>query len=180
MSKIVVNLIGGPCCGKSTIASELFSRLKKMGIKCELNVEIIKDKIYEEENLIIGDQIMLFANQLFKIKTKLNKVDVVISDGTLLNNIIYNKEDNEPLNNLVIYEYFKFNNLDFFLERGTLPFENYGRIHTLDESLKIDKQIKDVYDKYNAKYISIDSRDAVDKIIPIILKNINENNEMYY
>lgn len=180
MAKIVVNLIGGPCCGKSTIASELFSRLKKMGIKCELNIEYIKDKIYQEENLIIHDQLLLFAIQLFKLKSKLNKVDVIISDGTLLNNIIYNKETNKELNSLIVSEYFKFNNLDFFLERGTLPFENYGRIHTLDESLKIDKQIKDIYDKYNAKYISIESRDAVDKIIPIILKNIGENNEMYY
>lgn len=180
MTKIVVNLIGGPCCGKSTIASELFSRLKKMGIKCELNVEFIKDKIYQEENLIINDQILLFASQLFKIKTKLNKVDIVINDGSLLNNIIYNKENNKELNSLVIAEYFKFNNLDFFLERGTLPFENYGRIHTLDESLKLDQEIKDLYNMCNAKYISIDSRDAVDKIIPIILKNIGENNEMYY
>ena len=45
--KLVVNLIGGPCCGKSTISAELFSRLKKMGIKCEICPEYIKDKIYE-------------------------------------------------------------------------------------------------------------------------------------
>ena len=75
---LVINLIGGPCCGKSTISTELFSRLKKMGIKCELVVEFIKDKIYEECNLIIKDQIMLFANQLFKIKTKKNSKDKAI------------------------------------------------------------------------------------------------------
>jgi len=172
--KLVVNLIGGPCCGKSTISAELFSRLKKMGIKCELCVEFIKDKIYEESNCIIKNQILLFANALFKIKTKLDKVDVVIHDGSLLNNILYNIEDNPELNKLVVSEYFKFNNIDFFLERGTLPFEDYGRIHNLEQSIKLDNDIKELYDKYNAKYISIDSRDAVDKIIPIILNKLNK------
>ena len=28
---LVINLIGGPCSGKSTIAAELFARLKKNG-----------------------------------------------------------------------------------------------------------------------------------------------------
>ena len=177
MCKLVINLIGGPCCGKSTISAELFSRLKKMGIKCELCVEYIKDKIYEEEKLIIKDQILLFANQLFKIKTKLNKVDVVINDGSLLNNILYNIEKNPELDALIVSQYFKFNNIDFFLERGTLPFEEYGRIHNLEQSVKLDNDIKDLYKKYNAQYISIDSRDAVDKIIPIVIKKLNKEGE---
>ena len=42
---IVINLIGGPCSGKSTVAAELFARLKKMGIKTELVSEYIKDRI---------------------------------------------------------------------------------------------------------------------------------------
>ena len=37
MSKntVVVNLFGGPCCGKSTVASGLFYELKCLGIDCE-------------------------------------------------------------------------------------------------------------------------------------------------
>ena len=41
---LVINLIGGPCSGKSTIAAELFARLKKMGVHCELVSEYIKDR----------------------------------------------------------------------------------------------------------------------------------------
>ena len=48
MKTLVINLIGGPGCGKSTIAAELFSRLKKMGVTCELVTEYIKgDNNYE-------------------------------------------------------------------------------------------------------------------------------------
>ena len=45
---LVINLIGGPCSGKSTIAAELFARLKKMGIKTELVSEYIKDEVPAE------------------------------------------------------------------------------------------------------------------------------------
>ena len=37
---LVINLIGGPCSGKSTVAAELFSRLKKMGIKSPSGMEL--------------------------------------------------------------------------------------------------------------------------------------------
>ena len=56
---LVVNLIGGPCSGKSTIAAELFARLKKMGIRCELVTEYIKERIYEENKTMKMQNIIL-------------------------------------------------------------------------------------------------------------------------
>ena len=50
---LVINLIAGPCSGKSTISAELFARLKKMGVKCELVTEYIingKPKKYKVSN----------------------------------------------------------------------------------------------------------------------------------
>lgn len=176
---LVINLIGGPCSGKSTIAAELFARLKKMGVHCELCVEYIKDRIYEENQTIAKNQIAIFGMEHYGLKTKLGKVDVIIHDGSLLNNINYNIEDDPEFNRFIVYEYFRFNNLDFFIDRGTLPFENYGRIHNLKQSKELDKKIKDIYEQYGAKYISVESRDAVDKIVPIVLRRLEEmkNNE---
>lgn len=174
MNTIVINLVGGPCCGKSTIASELFSRLKKMGIKCELCTEYIKERIYEENQTIAKEQIALFGAEHYKIWNKLGKVDVIVKDGSFISNIIYKKEDNPEFDALILSEYNKCNNLTFFLNRGTLEFENYGRIHNLAESLKLDEQIKNIHKKYNLPYIEIESRDAADKIIPILLNKIKE------
>ena len=48
MSALVINLFGGPGCGKSTIAALLFGKLKQNGINCEMALEYAKDKVWEE------------------------------------------------------------------------------------------------------------------------------------
>lgn len=173
---LVINLIAGPCSGKSTIAAELFARLKKMNISCELCTEFIKDRIYEENNTIPKNQIAIFGMEHYGITTKIGKVKVIVHDGSFLNNIVYNSEPNPELEMLVKSEYFKFKNLDFFIKRGNIEFESYGRIHTLEQSLTLDNIIKGVYENSGAKYIEVEARDAVDKMIPIILDKLNEMN----
>ena len=171
---LVINLIGGPCSGKSTVAAELFARLKKMGVHCELVSEYIKDRIYEENQTIPKNQIAIFGMEHYNISNKLGKVDVIVHDGSFINNIIYKAEENKHFDDLIISEYKRFWNLDFFIKRGNIEFETYGRIHNLKQSKELDKIIKETYDSYKLSYIEVESRDAVDKIIPIVLKEINQ------
>jgi len=171
---LVINLIGGPCSGKSTVAAELFARLKKMGIHCELVSEYIKDRIYEENQTMPKNQIAIFGMEHYNISNKLGKVDVIVHDGSFINNIIYKAEENKHFDDLIISEYKRFWNLDFFIKRGNIEFETYGRIHNLKQSKELDKIIKETYDSYELSYIEVESRDAVDKIIPIVLKEINQ------
>ena len=172
---LVINLIGGPCSGKSTVAAELFARLKKMGVHCELVSEYIKDRIYEENKTMPKNQIAIFGMEHYNISTKMGKVDVIIHDGSYINNIVYKQEENKEFDNLIISEYKKFKNLDFFIKRGNLEFEDYGRIHNLKQSKELDKIIKETYNKYELEYIEVEARDAVDKIIPIILKKLEND-----
>lgn len=171
---LVINLIGGPCSGKSTVAAELFARLKKMGIHCELVSEYIKDRIYEENKTMPKSQIAIFGMEHYNISTKIGKVDVIVHDGSFLNNVIYKQEENKEFDNLIISEYKKFDNLDFFIKRGNIEFEDYGRIHNLKQSKELDKIIKETYERYGLSYIEVEARDAVDKMIPIILKKLNK------
>ena len=178
MKTLIINLIGGPGCGKSTIAAGLFARLKKMGVTCELVTEYIKERIYEENQTMPYNQIAIFGNQHYAINNKIGKVECIIQDGSFLNNELYMKEntgqDNPEFFSLLVSEYKKFINLDFFIDRGTIPFETYGRIHNREQSLDLDNKIKALYNKYGLTYISVESRDAVDKMIPIILNKIEE------
>lgn len=173
---LVINLIGGPCSGKSTVSAELFARLKKMGIHCELVVEYLKDRIYEENQTMAKNQIAIFGMEHYNISTKIGKVDVIVHDGSFLNNTsdLYNWENNPEFDALIISEYKKFNNLDFFIKRGNIEFEEYGRIHNLKQSKELDKKIKETYNKYGLPFIEVEARDAVDKIIPIVLKTLED------
>ena len=97
---LVINLIGGPCSGKSTIAAELFARLKKMGVHCELVTEYIKERIYEENNTMPANQIAIFGMEHYAISNKIGKVDVIVHDGSFINNIIYKREENQEFDKL--------------------------------------------------------------------------------
>ena len=175
---LIINLIGGPCSGKSTIASELFACLKKMGIRCELVTEYIKERIYEENQTIPKNQIAIFGMEHYSIWNKICKVDVIVHDGSWINNILYKSEDSEEFDDLIVSEYKKYDNLDFFIDRGTLQFEDYGRIHNLEQSLKLDNKIRITYQKYKLEFITVEARDAVNKMIPIILKRLENKHDM--
>lgn len=167
---LVINLIAGPCSGKSTIAAELFARLKKMGIHCELVSEFIKERIYEENKTMPLNQIAVFGMEHYSIWNKIGKVDVIVHDGSFINNMVYGDTHSKEFDDLIISEYKNFNNLDFFIKRGNIEFESYGRIHNLKQSKELDNIIKEKYRDNNLNFIEVESRDAVDKIIPIVLK----------
>lgn len=119
MNAIVVNLYDGPCCGKSTTAALVFGELKKLGVNCEMALEYAKDKVWEESLKTLDDQIYIFGKQLHKLWRLKDKVDVIITDAPLLMSILYDKENSEPFKQLIVEQYNKFNNLDFFIERST-------------------------------------------------------------
>ena len=53
---LVVNLAGAPGAGKSTGAAYIFTRLKQLGVNCELVGEFAKDKTWEHNMLALSCQ----------------------------------------------------------------------------------------------------------------------------
>ena len=92
MSKgLVINLIGGPGCGKSTTMAGVFYKLKKNGVNCEMATEFTKDKVWDEDYRMLDDQIYIIAKQMHRISRLIDKVDIVIMDTSLLSSVIYDK-----------------------------------------------------------------------------------------
>ena len=171
---LVVNILGGPCAGKSSICAGVFSKLKALGIVCELQTEVIKNEIYKENNTIRYNQIALFGETLYQIRTKANNVDVVVNDGSLLSNIIYEKDEGQAFHNLVIAKYKEFNNLDFFIHRAD-GFQTVGRYNTLEESIEIDNQIIAMYEGLGISFVHVNlGENTVDIIVEKIIQYINE------
>lgn len=165
---LIINLIGGPCSGKSTIASGLFYNLKKLGYNCELALEFAKDKVWEESIKVLDDQFYVFGKQFHKLWRLNNKVDIIITDSPLPISLFYNKIPSKHFNNFVVEQYKTFNNLMFFIERNPQAYEESGRLQTKEEAEQIDENIKNLMNLYDIKFHTLPCEIAVDEITEII------------
>ena len=170
---IVINLIGGPGSGKSTCASGIFYELKKLGINCELSLEFVKDKVWEESYKVLDDQLYVFGKQYHKLFRLKDKVDVIITDSPLLISIHYNKISSQHFNNLVVEQYHTFNNLMYFINRSE-TYQSEGRLQTKEESEMIDSDIKTILETYNIDYTEISCEDAVKYIVDEVKNKLNK------
>jgi len=170
MKTVVINLFGGPGCGKSTIAAELFAILKKQGYEVELVTEYAKDKVWEESYKTLENQIYVFAKQLHRMWRLKDKVQFIITDSPLLLSIIYDKDNNEDLKNLIISRFNSFDNINFIINRSTVYNQN-GRYQNEEQANEIDKQIKELLVSHHILFQTEDINNVVETILNEI-KNI--------
>lgn len=173
---IVINLIAGPCAGKSTITSGIFYKLKMLGIDCEMALEYAKDRVWEEAYQTMKDQIYLFGKQYHKIWRLNHKVQVIITDCPLLLSVYYSKQcktNSIYFNDLIIEQFNSFNNYNYFIERNT-EYNQNGRVHTEEQSNQIDKELKDIMNTYNINYKTLYTTEAADIITNEIKELFNK------
>ena len=85
----VLNFFGGAGIGKSTIAADVFSKLKRKGYKTELVGEYAKWLWYQNATEIVEDQLYLFAERAHRTKTLAKYgVEYAVCDSPLPLNII--------------------------------------------------------------------------------------------
>lgn len=184
---IVINLMGGPGAGKSTVASMLFAKLKIQGVLCEYVTEYAKDMVWENRYNILNDQLYILAKQFRKINRINGEVDVIITDSPLLLSLYYNqsiKDKNQRINQTtlkrLIYELnSKFNNIYYFIERNH-KYEQQGRYQSESESVKVSQNIKSMLDKLNISYKTLRSGEqTVDYIVKQIKGVLDEKNMLH-
>lgn len=172
--KAVINLFAGPGVGKSTMAAELFSKLKKKHYEVELISEYAKDLTWEErQNILEGDQLYIFAKQHRRLLRIRDKVDLTICESPLLLSLLYYDEhknitSSELFTHLVIDTYAKYPNINFFIARDqNLHYNSNGRNQSSDEALKIDNAILNLLDDIG-EYTEIDIYNGIECIMEVI------------
>ena len=175
--KYVINLYGGPGVGKSTVAAELFSLMKKENYNVEFVTEYAKELTYEGRyNVLDQDQLYVFAKQHRKILRLKNKVDFIISDRPLLLSSMYSELNPYNIHDHTIFEKLVFNineqygNIDILLIRNKdYKYKQEGRYQDEEGALFVDKAIKKVINKQcpDIKQI-ITGNNTVNKIMKII------------
>ena len=87
---ILVNFIGQPGSGKSTMAAGIFHALKKSSWNVELVTEYTKELIFQKDHWSLSDELIVFTEKYTRIK-RMQEVDIVITDSPLINSVIYGK-----------------------------------------------------------------------------------------
>ena len=145
---LVVNLYGGPGTGKSTTAAGLFYRIKKHGLfNVELVTEFAKDLTWEERHNVLANQAYILGTQYHRLMRVYDKVDIIITDGPLLNSVVYNEGGVPEVADLAITLHESLINYDVYLLR-TKSYNPLGRTQTEEEAKKLDETIKDVLAAY--------------------------------
>lgn len=145
---LVVNLFGAPGAGKSTGAAQIFANLKMAGINAELVTEYAKDRVWEEDNSALGDQIYMFAKQEHRLHRLRWKVDVVVTDSPVMLSGFYNRDPviQDELEALIKKVHQSYDNINIFIDR-VKPYNPVGRLQTEDESDAIAKRLERYLDR---------------------------------
>lgn len=147
-----INFYGGPGCSKSTLATGIFSELKKSGLNIEYVNEYIKTWAHQGKIPKDFDQLYIFGKQLYKESRILPHVDYIISDSPVLLNIAYAKKyacsyADQCLQIALQYEK-QYPGLHIFLDRTGLPYDVEGRYENLEEAQIMDGYIEMLIDGY--------------------------------
>lgn len=146
---IVVNIIGGPGAGKSTMAARVFSELKELGYTAELVTEFAKDMVWQDSMKVLDNQMYVFAKQHHRIWRLKDRVDIVVTDSPILLSLIYGTTS-ETFKKLVVEEFNSFDNIVIRLNR-VKKYNPKGRYQTEDEAKDLDKTINDMMDANDIK-----------------------------
>ena len=155
MTKII-NFFGAPCAGKSLRAAEAYVALKKLSLNAELSREFAKDKVYESNRAAIACEPLIMAQELYKIETLVMAgVEYIVCDCPIITPCFYNKNRSKLFELFSLEMFNKFDNFNVFLKIDRANYQDHGRIHTYDESLKIERKMLNFLDYHEIPYVNM-------------------------
>ncbi len=151
----VITLIGGPCLGKSVLAADIFSELKKINANAEYVPEYAKSLVWEDRQVALSNQLYIFAKQAHAQVRLLNKVDYAISDSPLILNLAYSQSMPKCYHELVVKTFSEFDNINLFLLRE-FEFQSEGRTQkNQSEAIEKDTEILTILNNNSIPYTFI-------------------------
>lgn len=144
--KLIINLFGGPGCGKSTVCAGLFFELKLLGYNTEMAREYAKDLVYTAK-LENTPQKHITQTQIDRQFTLMDYgVDVIITDAPIKVAFYYGEKETgswgvDWWNFYLDYiERSGYRMIDVKLNRVN-EFKTHGRIQNESEAIQIDKEM---------------------------------------
>lgn len=149
---ILVGAFGGPGAGKTTSAWEIAAELKKLGLVVEYVSEYAKELVWEDNRELLNgsynNQMQVYKEQKKRIDRLIGKVDVIVTDSPTVLSVNYLDREKvstaqiKQFSEMAVGDYKQYKTFNFFIERGQGAYEQEGRLQTLEQSKKIDEEIK--------------------------------------
>lgn len=174
MTKII-NILGGPGVGKSTISTGVFSKLKASSVNCEYVSEFAKDIVWEGTHSLLENQLYVFAEQFRRQFRLLGKVDYVITDSPLILSPIYfemyrernkffTEQYSASLKQHFLDTFNLFDNINIYVSRNK-HYVQVGRNQTENEARDVDQLIHQYLTTNQIPFSHTDSQFGVNFIL---------------
>jgi len=162
---VIINFFGGPGAGKTERAVELYNYMNEKGLDVAYVPEYASKLINSgRADVLINHPLYVFSVQTFWITRYINRYNYVITDSPMLLSYIYiddRNRRNKLLKKFILNYSETFNNVNIYVVRGKYLFTNKGRIHTEEESVKLDADILSLFNKERIEYITLKTEDTV-------------------
>ena len=179
MKTIVVNLLGAAGSGKSTLASDVYTKLKKLGVNCELVQEVAKKYVYEGNFKHLNNQLSIFNEQYDRQYILRDNVQVIITDSPLLLSIFYNRKGNfnqlpdDLFKELIMFCYSTFDNINYFIKRKH-EYKKEGRYQDEKQALEDEVTLYNMLNNLDVDFKLLNSNEnCCDIIIDSVLKRLS-------
>ena len=184
MKTVVVNMFAGPGAGKTTCAWEVASELKKKGFITEYVAEYAKELVWEKNYTMLDGtlqhQRQLLTEQAHRLARLDGQVDFIVTDSPLFLNALYytkgSPERKKAYTDEVYRAFSSYENFSVFIKRGK-HFEKAGRIHNLEQSKRIDQEIKNLLQEYHVFY-GIYTYETVHLVVDNCIRTYRRVNQM--
>src|SRR3989304_724393 len=156
VSTICVNLFAGAGAGKSTCATGVFTLLKHHNVNAE----------YVSE----------YAKRQFRLN---GKVDVMVTDSPILLSSVYQDPLDELSHAMVMREFKKYNNLNFYIKR-VKPYMKIGRQESFNGAKLIDNKVQSFLKREQIKYEErLGNNETVNHVTGLVLKQLGKKQEYF-
>lgn len=150
----IINFVGGPGSGKSTMAASVFADLKNQGVRAELVHEAAKKIIYRGATAQLDNQVAVLGKQWSQIEDlKRAGAEAALADSPLLCGLLYGTglPYAAELRELVVKLDSLYPQINIFVRR-VKPFSTFGRTQANEaEAHRFDFDMRELFSVHGKK-----------------------------
>ena len=158
----VINLIGGPGCGKSLYASALVLKLLLRHKTVETIPDVGKMLVWQQDLEALRNQYGVALSQYRMLEVLDGEVSFIVTEGALPQLLYYNAHyadnvcDIEKTRMQILAWYKQFNNLHILVQRDLdKPYIRSGRLQDEAQALQVDKDLRHLLVEEGIKFTAL-------------------------